>query len=168
MSVYGTLCSLFSLCELFNSRHAVKVTYENISPHIIRSEPFCYCLSEKVSHPHLHYVWASSPALPGGPGWIWAAGTTYGLSVRMIVKCIPLVNDSIEGKSPQLPSDLFVSSSEKNTLWLSVASTLTDTDTSLRTVYLPTKVEISGSRGVLIRWGGSVCMCYPLSTNVTL
>lgn len=89
-------------------------------------------------------------------------------SVRMIVKCIPLVNDSIEGKSPQLPSDLFVSSSEKNTLWLFVASTLTDTDTSLRTVYLPTKVEISGSRGVWIRRGGSVCMCYPLSSNVTL
>lgn len=86
----------------------------------------------------------------------------------MIVKCIPLVNGSIEGKSPQLPSDLFVSSSEKNALWLFVASTSTERRTSLRTVYLRTKVEISGSRGALIRRGGSVCMCYPLVSNVTL
>lgn len=70
------------------------------------------CLCENVSDPDLHYVCVNIPAMPRS----WTEGTAYGLSVQMIVKCIPLVNNSIEGKkkffSLQLPTMLFVNFKE--------------------------------------------------------
>lgn len=115
MSLYRKLCYLLCFCETFVDLGMVclKVRYRNsLKCHIfyeINHFVVVY-LYEKVSNPDLYYVCVNTPALPRG----WTEGMAYGLSVQVIVKCNPLVNNSIEGKPlqpfpPQLPKILFVS-----------------------------------------------------------